>query len=76
MQIIGKRLSIIGSTMRARPKDFKAKLVKEFWSFAESKFEDGTFKPVVDKKFPLADAKEAHEYMGSKRNKGKVILTA
>ncbi len=75
VQIISKRLSIIGSSLRARPKQFKAELVQEFAEFAVSRFADGTFKPIVDKTFPLAQAKEAHQYLESKKNKGKVILT-
>ena len=74
-QIIGKRLSIIGSTLRARPKPQKAQLVKDFSAFALAKFADGSFKPIVDKTFPLAEASEAHKYMESKKNKGKIILT-
>jgi len=74
-KIIGKRLSIIGSTMRARAKPQKAQLVKDFSAFALAKFADGSFKPVIDKMYPLAEAKQAHEFVESKKNKGKVILT-
>ena len=31
-------------------------------------------KPVVDKVFPLAEASEAHRYMESNANFGKIIL--
>lgn len=73
-KIIGKRLSIIGSTLRARPKPQKAQLVKDFSDFALGKFADGSFKPVIDRSFPLAEARQAHEFMESKKNKGKIIL--
>ncbi len=36
---------------------------------------DGTFAPVVDKVFPFARAGEAHDYMQSRKNFGKVLLT-
>lgn len=76
LQIISKRLKIIGSTLRARPPQFKAELVHEFARFATPRFADGSFKPVVDKTFLLAEAKEAQQYLESKKNKGKVILTS
>ena len=69
-----KRLHIIGSTLRARPKDQKVKIVQEFWSFAEEKFKSGAMRPIVDKVFPLSEAKQAHEYMEAKKNAGKIVL--
>ena len=76
LQIISKRLKIIGSTLRARPLQSKAELVQEFAEFATSRFADGSFKPIVDRTFPLSQAKEAQQYLESKKNKGKVILTS
>lgn len=35
---------------------------------------DGTFEPVVDRVFPLADAHRAHEYVGGRRQFGKVVI--
>lgn len=75
LQIIGKRLRIIGSTLRARSLHQKVDLVQEFRGFSIDRFSNGTFRPVIDKIFPLANAKEAHEYMSSKKNKGKILLT-
>jgi len=36
---------------------------------------NGKLKPVVDKVFPLQDARAAHEYMNSSQMFGKVVLT-
>lgn len=72
--MLGKRLQIIGSTMRARPTAYKAKIVAEFLQFAGNKFETGELKPILDRTFKLSEAKEAHEYMEAKKNKGKIIL--
>lgn len=71
---LGKRLQIIGSTMRARPRQFKEKIVAEFTAFAGDKFETGEMKPIIDKQFKLSECKEAHEYMEAKKNKGKIVL--
>ena len=37
-------------------------------------FERGLLKPVVDRVFPLAEARAAHEYLGDKRQFGKVVM--
>ena len=74
MQILSKRLQVIGSTMRARPRAFKEKIVSEFAQFAGTKFETGELRPIIDKKFKLSEAREAHEYMERNKNKGKIVL--
>ena len=74
LQMLGKRLQIIGSTMRARPREYKEKIVREFSQFAGDQFETGELKPIIDKTFTLSDAKEAHQYMEAKKNKGKIVL--
>lgn len=74
MQVLSKRLQIIGSTMRARPRAFKEKIVQEFSSFAGDSLSTGKMKPLVDKKFKLSEARQAHEYMEAKKNKGKIVL--
>lgn len=37
--------------------------------------EEGNFSPVVDKTFPFDQASEAHDYIQSRKNFGKVLLT-
>lgn len=73
-EVLSKRIEIIGSTLRSRSLDFKAKLIRDFWSFAERRFESGEFKPLIDREFSAEDARSAHEYMETKANKGKVLL--
>ncbi|KAL3144502.1 hypothetical protein ABBQ32_004239 [Trebouxia sp. C0010 RCD-2024] len=72
--MLGKRLQVIGSTMRARPRAYKENIVAEFSRFAGNKFETGELKPIIDTTFKLSEAKEAHEYMEAKKNKGKIVL--
>ncbi len=38
-------------------------------------FADGTFKPIVDRSFPFAEAAAAHRYIQDRKNFGKVVLT-
>jgi len=72
--ILGKRLTIIGSTLRSRTLDYKIELNKEFIDFAFEKFENGILKPVVDKVFDWKDIADAHRYMEKNKNIGKIVL--
>lgn len=38
--------------------------------------EEGEFRPVIDRTYPLADAREAHAYVDTGRKRGNVVLTA
>lgn len=72
--ILAKRLTIIGSTLRSRTRDYQIKLNEEFIQFAYDKFKNGTLKPVVDKVFDWKDVKKAHQYMEQNKNIGKIVL--
>ena len=72
--IMGRRLTITGSTLRPRPVADKAaiadELRREVWPLLES----GAVKPVVHATFPLRDAAEAHRVMESSVHVGKLLL--
>jgi NADPH2:quinone reductase len=75
LPIMLKRLTITGSTLRARSNAFKqdiaAALLKNVWPLLES----GKIQPVIDSTFILEDADKAHQLMGSSQHIGKIILT-
>ena len=73
-QVLVKRLKIIGSTLRSRPREQKVEIIGKFSNFALHRFEAGEFKPQVDISFPLAEAGKAHQHMADAKNKGKIIL--
>lgn len=73
-KVLSQRIQIIGSTLRSRTLDEKALLIQKFWSFAEDKFVSGEFAPIVDKVFPAHQVQDAHRYMESQKNKGKIVL--
>jgi putative PIG3 family NAD(P)H quinone oxidoreductase len=73
-KILMKRLKIIGSTLRARSLSYQIQLANEFWAFAEPKFKTKLLKPIIDKLFSWHQVNEAHSYMASNQNTGKIIL--
>lgn len=74
-QVLRRRLTVSGSTLRPRPVAFKAaiaaQLKERIWPLLES----GRIKPVVYKTFPLEQAAEAHVLMESSTHIGKIVLT-
>ncbi len=74
-QILTKRLTIIGSTLRSRTLDYQMKLNEDFLNFSFDKFERGELKPVIDRVFNWNDVSEAHRYMEANNNIGKIVLS-
>ncbi len=74
-QVLRRRLTITGSTLRPRPVAFKAAiaaaLAKNVWPWLEA----GKVKPVIFKVFPAAQAADAHTLMESNQHIGKLVLT-
>ncbi|MDJ0849409.1 MAG: NAD(P)H-quinone oxidoreductase [Myxococcota bacterium] len=73
-QLLMRRLSVIGSTLRARPAEEKAGIVKGFLERFGSALEKGRIGPVVDRVLPLADAQEAHRLVAASEHFGKIVL--
>lgn len=75
LPVMLKRLTVTGSTLRARSVDFKAeiagKLAKSVWPLLEA----GQMKPLVHATFPLDQAADAHRLMESSTHIGKIMLT-
>jgi len=74
-QVLRRRLTVTGSTLRARSVEEKgsiaAALHREVWPLLES----SRVKPIVYRTFPLADAAAAHRLMESSEHIGKIVLT-
>ena len=74
--IMQKRLTLTGSTLRAREASFKAAVTAEIlakvWPLASA----GKIRPVIDSTYPLADAAAAHARMDGGAHVGKIVLTA
>ena len=73
--ILRKSLTVTGTTLRPMPLPQKTMLTSQFIEFAHERLANGALLPVLDKTFPLKDAAEAHRYMESNANTGKIVLT-
>ena len=72
--VMRKRLTLTGSTLRARSNEFKALLADEIARTAWPLIADGTIRPVMDQTFPLAEVAEAHRRMEQGDHIGKIVL--
>jgi len=73
-QVLRRRLTITGSTLRPRPVAFKAQIARELRERVWPLLAAGTIKPVIYKTFPLEAAAEAHALMESSTHVGKIVL--
>ena len=74
LEVMRRRLSITGSTLRPRSADFTAALAAEVEKHVWPLIAAGKFRPVIYKTFPLAEAAAAHELMESSAHIGKIVL--
>jgi putative PIG3 family NAD(P)H quinone oxidoreductase len=73
-QVMMRRLTLTGSTLRPRSDAFKAALADEIADNAWPLFADGELAPVMDRTFPLAEAAAAHARMEAGEHVGKIVL--
>ena len=73
--IMAKRLTLTGSTLRARSVQFKTLVAQEIERTVWPMVIGGELKPVIDSVFPLAEAADAHRRMESGAHVGKIVLT-
>lgn len=73
--IMRRRLTLTGSTLRPRDAQFKSmvadELARTVWPYVEA----GRLKPVMDQSFPLEEAAAAHARMEAGEHIGKLVLT-
>lgn len=72
--VMGKRLTVMGTVLRARSNAEKAEVTDAFAVDVVPLLGDGGIEPVVDEIVPLADAARAYERLASDETFGKVIL--
>lgn len=70
-----KRLRVHGTVLRARPLEEKIALSQQIEKRVVPLFGTGEMKPVIDCIFPLEETGEAHAYMETNANFGKIVLS-
>ena len=75
-RVLGKRLTITGSTLRPQTVAEKAAIAADLERRVLPLLESGAVRPIIDSVFPLADAADAHALMESSRHMGKIVLEA
>jgi putative PIG3 family NAD(P)H quinone oxidoreductase len=75
LDLMRRRLTITGSTLRPRDATFKAELTAEVKRQVWPLLKKGAFRPVIFKVFELSEAATAHSLLESSKHIGKIILT-
>jgi NADPH:quinone reductase-like Zn-dependent oxidoreductase len=72
--LLRKRLTIVGTVLRARALEEKISLARDFAEHGVPLFEAGKLQPVVDRVFSFSEIRAAHELMASNKTFGKIVL--
>lgn len=72
--VMGKRLKIMGTSLRTRSAEEKATATRLFAGQVLPLLATGAVRPVIDKVFEMTDVRAAHERIESNENFGKVVL--
>lgn len=75
MPVMLKRLTYAGSTLRSRPRDFKAAVAANVEARIWPLFATGALRTVTHTTLPLEKAVEAHRLMEASGHRGKILLT-
>lgn len=73
--VMRRRLTLTGSTLRARSVEFKSLLCAEIAQNVGPHMAEGRLKPVIDRVFPLTQAADAHRRIDGGEHVGKIVLT-
>ena len=73
-QIMRRRLTLTGSTLRARSIAFKGSIARQLHDKVWPLLAAGTVRPVIHKVFPASEAAAAHTLMESSEHIGKIVL--
>jgi NADPH2:quinone reductase len=73
-EILRRRLTVTGSTLRPRPVEFKARIAAQLKARVWPLLADGRIKPVIYRVLPAGEAAQAHALMESGEHIGKIVL--
>jgi len=73
-ELLRKRASITGTTLRARPIEEKIAISRRFAMEMVPWFTVGALRPVIDRRYEFDDIAEAHRYMATNESTGKILI--
>ncbi len=73
--LLTRRIHWVGTVLRGRPLEEKIAVTRRCEHDLVPLYESGTVRPVIDRSYPLEQVAQAHEYVGTNANVGKVLLT-
>jgi len=73
-RLMRKRLTVTGSTLRARPIEEKGRIIGEFIRRFGPDLVTGAIRPIVDRVLPLEEVAEAHRLLAAGEIFGKLVL--
>jgi putative PIG3 family NAD(P)H quinone oxidoreductase len=74
-RLLMKRQRLIGSTLRARPPEQKGHILAQLQAEVWPKLAQGDIKPLIHRTWPIEQATDAHAYLRSDANIGKLLLS-
>ena len=72
--LLPKRAALIGTVLRSRPIEQKIDANQRFCAELLPRFDDGSLRPIIDSRYALDDIADAHTYMATNANVGKILL--
>ena len=72
--LLPKRAHLVGTVLRPRPLEEKVAASARFAAEVIPAIESGAVRPVIDRRFALADIADAHRYLETNANVGKVLI--
>ena len=72
--ILSKRITWIGTTLRARPLERKLALSQRFIDEVLPLFDTGQLRPVIDSRYPFERIADAHRHIEANANVGKILV--
>lgn len=72
--LLAKRATITGTVLRPRPLDEKISISQRFAAEILPLFDSGKLQPVIDRTYNFADIADAHTFMASNGNVGKIVV--
>jgi len=75
LRLMQKRVTLLGTVLRARPLEEKATAVRAFERELVPALDAGTIRPLVDRVFPAGEAAAAFDHLAGTGKTGKVLLS-